>query len=646
MDDYEYPYSEHPSTQPIEDAQSVPVECGDIGGNGYSNVNIGHLSAVHILHPTVAPRSTSFGSHLVPHWQPSNSFHPHSASYGSSPFLIHQHHQGRRLDVSDSGVNEDKDAQDVPMQSVPQPRISKGLLSAWNYSATEASSSRSLQASPGLVKLLTGRGKSGFLPEVPSFHILGPGPENHGQRSAQHQDTVQPPLSFDLATFPTSDSFLFTSETLLPGEDLSKALIKDNPLPLLPFRKAFKDALVQDMLESVVNFLALRSHSSLLPREDLSKVSIKEMNPLPLLPFEKAFKDALVQNMLESVVNSLALNPHSSSETRSTRSFSTHSFVPSDQSDYAFHTAESSGDAHTSPAPFSSFIPAASSQMTSTRGPQNKSTSRRRALSSYARTAASTSQSDGNTWAGEQVVIPPATSSSSGQSQWTIHSPQPTRPQAIAGPRTVVGSAAGRTAARTRRNGPNKPLSPYARTAASTSWAGKEVVIPPASPQMTSTRSPRKKSTSRRRALSPYARTAASTSQSDGNAWAGEQVVIPPATSSSSGQSQWTIHLPQPTRPQAIAGPRTVVGSAAGRTTARTRRKEPNKRGAYICKSCKANFTTEHNLKVHYKSHSGQKDGISSKCDQSFVTPHVRNCHEEKCLPSNGIGNGNGPSPA
>ncbi|KAJ7067251.1 hypothetical protein C8F01DRAFT_1247633 [Mycena amicta] len=466
----------------------------------YSNVDIGRSSAVPIPHPTVAPRSTSFGSHLVPH--PFNTLRPRSASYGSSPFPIHQHDQTSSANISDSAVD-DEDAQDVPiiyLQAVQRPRImipvtqTEGLLSPWDYSATEASSgpsSPSPQASPSLVKFLTG--ESGLSPEVyekdpsdPFLHIFGSEPR--GRRYARRQDTVRPPpandpdyglatsldgLSLGLATFPTSDSFLFASETLLPQEDLSEASINSNLLPL--------------------------SH------------------------FGEAFMDVCIKDMLGSVVNSLALDSHSSSGTTSTRSFSTRSFVPSVQSDYAFHPAESSrGDAH-SPAPFSPFVTAPS-------------------------------------------------------------------------------------------------------------------------PQRTSTRGPRSKSTSRRRALSPYARTAASTLQSDGNAWAGEQVVMPPAASSSSGQFQWRASSPQPTTPQAIAGPRTVVGSAAGRTAARTRRKEPNKRGAHICKLCKADFTAKHNLKFHYKSHSGQKDWVCSKCGQGFVTPHVCKRHEEKCLPSSGPGNGQSPA--
>ncbi|KAJ7067238.1 hypothetical protein C8F01DRAFT_1079378 [Mycena amicta] len=499
MDNYEhFRYCEHPSTQPMEDARCVPVKYGGVGGSGYSNVEIGRSSAVHIPHPTVAPRSTSFGSHLVPH--PSNGLRPRSAS---SPVPDHRHDQTSSAGISDSAVD-DEDAQDVPMiylQAVPQrPRITMPVtqaegLPSWDHSATDASSgpsSPSLQVSPCWVKLLTG--ESAFLPEVyekdssnPFLHILDSEPRR--RTSARRQDTVRPPpahdqdyglatsfggLSLDLATFPTSDSFQFASpaETLLPAEDLS---IKDNPFPLSHFGEAFMDARVQDMLRSIVDTLALHSHSS--------------------------------------------------SETRSTQSFSTHSLVPSDQSDYGFHTAESSrGDAH-SLAPFSPFFPAPSPHITSMRGPRNKSTSRRRALS-------------------------------------------------------------------------------------------------------------------------PYARTAASTSQSDGNAWAGEQVVIPPAASSSSSQFQWMANSAQPTTSQAIAGARTIVGSAAGRTAARTRRKEPNKRGAYICKFkfCKADFTAKHNLKFHYKSHNGQKDWICSKCDQGFVTPHVRNRHQEKCLSSNGTGNDQSPA--
>ncbi|KAF7289573.1 hypothetical protein HMN09_01319300 [Mycena chlorophos] len=93
---------------------------------------------------------------------------------------------------------------------------------------------------------------------------------------------------------------------------------------------------------------------------------------------------------------------------------------------------------------------------------------------------------------------------------------------------------------------------------------------------------------------------------------------------------EFIAHSPGPASPGAGDGVR-MIGSQAGRTAARNRRKDPNKRGAFVCDQCGADFTAKHNLKFHLKSHNGEKDYLCDKCGQGFVTPHVRNRHEETC---------------
>ncbi|KAJ7067250.1 hypothetical protein C8F01DRAFT_663326 [Mycena amicta] len=144
--------------------------------------------------------------------------------------------------------------------------------------------------------------------------------------------------------------------------------------------------------------------------------------------------------------------------------------------------------------------------------------------------------------------------------------------------------------------------------------------------------------TSTRVANQPYSHSATrSTSRFNRNAGK-----VQPGVASSSvepplayGQIIWANETPQ----QKSGGSNNTaglkaVGSPAGRNAARSRRKDPDKPGKYVCDLCAADFTTMQNLKYHYNSHNDEKHFVCRKCQQSFVTPHVLKRHELKvCRP-------------
>ncbi|KAJ6545028.1 hypothetical protein DFH09DRAFT_1172496 [Mycena vulgaris] len=77
---------------------------------------------------------------------------------------------------------------------------------------------------------------------------------------------------------------------------------------------------------------------------------------------------------------------------------------------------------------------------------------------------------------------------------------------------------------------------------------------------------------------------------------------------------------------------RAAVGTDATRRAATRRRKDPNKRGPFVCKICGNDFTAKHNLKNHTNSHNSVKEHPCPKCHQFFGTSHVRDRHKLKCV--------------
>ncbi|KAJ7679078.1 hypothetical protein DFH06DRAFT_504972 [Mycena polygramma] len=73
------------------------------------------------------------------------------------------------------------------------------------------------------------------------------------------------------------------------------------------------------------------------------------------------------------------------------------------------------------------------------------------------------------------------------------------------------------------------------------------------------------------------------------------------------------------------------IATAAVRRAAAARRKDPNKRGAFVCQYCCHDFTAMHNLKNHLKSHFSDKQHKCGLCDQAFVTAHVLKRHKRTC---------------
>ncbi|KAK7460372.1 hypothetical protein VKT23_009095 [Stygiomarasmius scandens] len=75
---------------------------------------------------------------------------------------------------------------------------------------------------------------------------------------------------------------------------------------------------------------------------------------------------------------------------------------------------------------------------------------------------------------------------------------------------------------------------------------------------------------------------------------------------------------------------------------ARSRRKNPNQKGQYICYICGRDFTAPHNLKHHLNSHKGEKPYRCKHCRHSFTTPrslkrHTKTKHEPAGYASSSI---------
>ncbi|KAJ7757728.1 hypothetical protein DFH07DRAFT_458255 [Mycena maculata] len=73
------------------------------------------------------------------------------------------------------------------------------------------------------------------------------------------------------------------------------------------------------------------------------------------------------------------------------------------------------------------------------------------------------------------------------------------------------------------------------------------------------------------------------------------------------------------------------VATDATRRASTARRKDPSKRGAFICELCGHDFTAKHNYQNHMNSHNSVKPFQCEKCSQRFVTQHVLKRHDPKC---------------
>ncbi|KAJ7755502.1 hypothetical protein B0H16DRAFT_716205 [Mycena metata] len=153
----------------------------------------------------------------------------------------------------------------------------------------------------------------------------------------------------------------------------------------------------------------------------------------------------------------------------------------------------------------------------------------------------------------------------------------------------------------------------------------------------------------RRRDHSPYPVVESSTSPPDATYWpegfvhliAAEYLsahnlpdsadFVAPSTSSSvaDGASSTSASRRDPSAHDAslyrsVATDATVIAS-------KNRRREPTKRGKFICHLCGNDFTAKHNLKNHVNSHNSVKDFGCKDCGQFFGTPHVLKRHRDKC---------------
>ncbi|KAJ7111986.1 hypothetical protein C8R44DRAFT_256412 [Mycena epipterygia] len=75
------------------------------------------------------------------------------------------------------------------------------------------------------------------------------------------------------------------------------------------------------------------------------------------------------------------------------------------------------------------------------------------------------------------------------------------------------------------------------------------------------------------------------------------------------------------------------VATEATRTASRKRRRDPNKRGQYVCEveNCNADFTAKHNLQNHINSHFSNKKYKCHDCGHLFVTQYCQTRHASRC---------------
>ncbi|KAK7461030.1 hypothetical protein VKT23_008958 [Stygiomarasmius scandens] len=71
------------------------------------------------------------------------------------------------------------------------------------------------------------------------------------------------------------------------------------------------------------------------------------------------------------------------------------------------------------------------------------------------------------------------------------------------------------------------------------------------------------------------------------------------------------------------------VAAPAAVRAAVQRRKDPNRKGQYICERCGQDFTAAHNLRNHINSHIGFKPYQCDMCDSAFGTPYVLKRHKK-----------------
>ncbi|KAJ7649655.1 hypothetical protein FB45DRAFT_885532 [Roridomyces roridus] len=76
---------------------------------------------------------------------------------------------------------------------------------------------------------------------------------------------------------------------------------------------------------------------------------------------------------------------------------------------------------------------------------------------------------------------------------------------------------------------------------------------------------------------------------------------------------------------------RPLVGTAGTLRASRARRKDPSRRGAFVCELCGHDFTAKHNLRNHMNSHNDVKKYECTNCGERFGTSHVLKRHSAKC---------------
>ncbi|KAK7460368.1 hypothetical protein VKT23_009091 [Stygiomarasmius scandens] len=76
----------------------------------------------------------------------------------------------------------------------------------------------------------------------------------------------------------------------------------------------------------------------------------------------------------------------------------------------------------------------------------------------------------------------------------------------------------------------------------------------------------------------------------------------------------------------ALSATRQVATDAVVQAS-RLRRKDPGRKGRFICPTCGRDFTANHNLKYHINSHRGKRPYECEHCEKRFGTTHVLKRH-------------------
>ena len=96
-------------------------------------------------------------------------------------------------------------------------------------------------------------------------------------------------------------------------------------------------------------------------------------------------------------------------------------------------------------------------------------------------------------------------------------------------------------------------------------------------------------------------------------------------------------HKRGPGRPKAMLDPNSP--KVPGDTT-----KNGNKK-RYTCEVCQKRFSTAWYVRVHRRSHNGERPYVCNNCGKGFMLPNVLQVHLRKCEKNNPPGGGGGPGP-